>query len=112
MQLVVVGVNHQTAPVALREFLAVSRDWSNLDRLSFLSLDASHELPAIVAMGLPQPYYSKGMWTKFLAEESPAAVQQRKDYYENLYTMLEGGKTQFYLPWTPARLVQTHSILG
>jgi len=62
-------------------------------------------------MGLAQPFYSTGMWTKFLADDSDAAKRQRKDYYAKLGTRLEGGKTQFYVAWTPKHLVQTHSIL-
>ena len=94
---------------ALRDLLAVSRDWSNLDRLSFLSLEGQ-ELPAIVAQGLSQRYYSKNMWNKFLTGNSPEAIAQRRDYYDNLYVTLRGGKTQFYLPWTPKHLVSTITV--
>ena len=94
----------------LRDLMAVSRDWSNLDRVSFLALEAQ-EVPAIVAQGLPQRYYSKSMWHRFPERDSPEALAQRKDYYANLNAILQGGKSQFYLPWTPKHLVRSHAAL-
>ena len=106
------GLASKDQQEALRDLLAVSRDWSDIDRISVmdLGLGAQHRIPAVVATGLAQPFYSTGMWTKFLADDSDAAKRQRKDYYANLGTRLEGGKTQYYVAWTPKHLVRTHSI--
>lgn len=95
----------------LRDYLAVSRDWSNLDRVSCLNLGAQ-ELPAIVALGLPQRYYSKGMWQQFGVVETSDEVEKRRAYYANLQRVLGGGKTQFYLPWVPKYLVSLEAILA
>lgn len=95
---------------ALRNLLAVSHDWSNMDRVSFLTLE-SQAVSAIVAKGLPQGYYSKTRWNDLVDGSVPNVGDLRKDYFKNLGAVLEGGAMQFYLPWTPQYLVTTHGSL-
>ena len=107
----VTGLPPKDQQEALRDLLAVSRDWSNIDRVSVMHLGSQHEIPVVAATGLARPFYSTGMWHKFLAGDTDEARRQRKDYYSKLGVRLEGGKTQFYVAWTPKHLVQTHANL-
>ena len=78
----------------LREKLAVSMDWSAMDRIDRLDLTPGVELPAVQGLGRPQRMYS--------ANAIPSGRVQGKDYWPNLGTQLPGGLRQTVLPFIPA----------
>ena len=77
----------------LRDRMAVSLDWSDCDRVAMIHLHDGNSLPAIEALGLPMPVYSKN------APGLPNVSMP--DYWARLGTMLQGQKTQYFLPFVP-----------
>ena len=79
----------------LRDRMAVSLDWSDCDKVAQLHLHSGNSLPAIEALGLPMPVYSK-------TAPGSAGVSM-PDYWAKLGTMLQGEKTQYFLPFIRVR---------
>jgi hypothetical protein len=77
----------------LREHLAVCFDWSRMDRIDTLSVQAGTELPAIEGTGAPMRVYSA-------AALSNGKVSS-KDYWANLGKYFPGGLKQIVLPFIP-----------
>ncbi len=93
--------NDKTAAMGwLRERMAVSMDWSDCDKVAQIVLHPGNSLPAIEALGLPMPVYSKD------APGCPGVSMP--DYWAKLGTMLQGEKTQYFLPFIPVERVQDY----
>jgi hypothetical protein len=91
--------NDRTAAMGwLRDRMAVSLDWSDCDKVAQIVLHPGNALPAIEALGLPMPVYSKD------APGSPGVSMP--DYWAKLGTMLQGEKTQYFLPFIPVDRVR------
>jgi hypothetical protein len=82
----------------LRDRLAISLDWSDCDRVAQIVLHPRNSLPAIAALGLSMPIYSKD------APGSPGVSMP--DYWASLGSRLQGEKTQYFLPFIPVDRVQ------
>jgi hypothetical protein len=89
----------------LREHLAVSTDWSKLNRIDYISLDAKDEVPAILGAGNPMRVYSPGAVS---VQASPASSRPlpfskvtRKEYWDNFGKFFPGGVRQTILPFLP-----------
>jgi hypothetical protein len=89
----------------LRDHLAVSRDWSKMDRIDYISLSANSDVPAIVGAGNPVKVYSPdAVSTKASsgsAKPLPMAKASRKDYWDNFGKSFPGGVRQTILPFIP-----------
>jgi hypothetical protein len=89
----------------LREHLAVSLDWSKLNRIDYISLTADDELPAIVGSGKPMPVYSPdAVSTKQSATPTkplPMAKTTPKEYFDSFGKFFPGGVRQTILPFIP-----------
>ena len=93
--------NDKTAAMAwLRDRMAVSLDWSDCDKVAQIVMHPGNAMPAIEALGLPMPVYSKN------AAGSPGVSMP--DYWAKLGTMLQGEKTQYFLPFIPVDRVQDY----
>jgi hypothetical protein len=77
----------------LREHLAVSIDWSTMDRIDTLSLTSADELPAIEGRGKQMRVYSATALYKGNAASA--------DYWQNLGKYFPGGMKQLVLPFIP-----------
>jgi len=77
----------------LREHLAVSIDWSAMDRIDTLSLTSVDELPAIEGKGNRMRVYS--------ATALPSGKAASADYWKNLGKYFPGGLKQIVLPFVP-----------
>jgi hypothetical protein len=82
----------------LRDRMAVSLDWSDCDKVAQIVLHPGNALPAIEALGLPMPVYSKN------APGAPGVSMPT--YWASLGTMLQGQKTQYFLPFIPVERVR------
>lgn len=77
----------------LREHLAVSLDWSRMDRIDLLRLGKNDELPAIEGVGTRQRMYS----ATALYQGNARSV----DYWKNIDRYFPGGVKQIALPFIP-----------
>ena len=77
----------------LREHLAISLDWSKMDRIDVMSLGGADEVPAIVGKGLPQR-----MWSPSALPEGKATS---KEYWPNYDKYFPGGVRQTVFPFIP-----------
>jgi len=89
----------------LRQNLAVSIDWSKMDRIDTISLGPKSEIPAVEGIGKPMRTYS------------PEAIPQGKiasaDYWANYGKYFPGGVKQTVLPFIPtAQGVDLNSFLS
>jgi hypothetical protein len=89
----------------LREHLAVSIDWSKLNRIDYITLKTGDELPAIVGTGRPMRVCSPdSVSTKASASSTappPIAKATPKEYFNNLDKLFPGGVRQTILPFIP-----------
>jgi hypothetical protein len=89
----------------LRAHLAISRDWSNLDRMDYISIGAKDEVPAIVGAGNPMRVYSPGAISTKASPNStkplPLAKAKREDYWKDFGKFFPGGIRQTILPFIP-----------
>ncbi|MBZ5622948.1 MAG: hypothetical protein LAQ69_30075 [Acidobacteriia bacterium] len=77
----------------LREHLAVSIDWSKMDRIDVMSLAANQEVPVIEGTGTAQRMYSATALTR--------GKVASKDYWPNLGKFFPGGVKQTVPPFLP-----------
>jgi hypothetical protein len=89
----------------LRAHLAISRDWSKLDRIDYISIGAKDEVPAIVGAGKAMRVYSPDAISTKAAPNStkplPLAKVKRQDYWEDFGKFFPGGIRQTILPFIP-----------
>jgi hypothetical protein len=86
----------------LREYLAVSLDWSKLNRIDCISLDPKDEFPAIVGIGNPVRVYSPNAVSSSSSSRTlPSMKTTLKEYWENLGKFFPGGIRQTILPFVP-----------
>jgi hypothetical protein len=100
----------------LREHLAVSIDWSKMDRIDQISLSQDQEVPAIVGIGKRMRVYSMdAVSTKMPVtptQPPPMAKATLKEYWDNLGKYFPGGVRQTVLPFIPrADLMDLDSFL-
>jgi hypothetical protein len=77
----------------LREHLAVSLDWSKMNRIDVMILRPGDEVPALVGIGSPQRMWSP---KALCAGQAP-----RADYWENYRKYFPGGVRQTVFPFIP-----------
>ena len=77
----------------LREHLAVSLDWSKMDRIDVMLLNRGDEVPAILGKGLPQR-----MWSP---SALPGGRATSKEYWPNFDRYFPGGLRQTVFPFIP-----------
>jgi hypothetical protein len=77
----------------LRRHLAVSIDWSSMNRIDLISLTASEELPAIEGRGAKRPVYSSAA--------IPEGKVLSKNYWPSFGKYFPGGVKQTVLPFIP-----------
>lgn len=77
----------------LRKNLAVSMDWSRMDRIDLIELPLNSEIPAIQGTGVGMPVYSPSAIPKGRVES--------KEYWENFGKYFPGGVKQTVLPFIP-----------
>ncbi len=77
----------------LRKNLAVSLDWSRMDRIDLIDLPLKAEIPAIQGAGLGMPVHSPSAIHKGKVES--------KEYWDNLGRYFPGGVKQTVLPFVP-----------
>jgi len=99
-----------------REHLAVSIDWSKMDRVDQISLSQVQEVPAIVGIGNRMRVYSiDAVSTKMpvtSTQPPPMAKATLKEYWDNLGKYFPGGVEQTVLPFVPrADLMDLDSFL-
>ena len=93
--------NDKTAAMGwLRDRMAVSLDWSDCDKVAKIEMHPGNAMPAIEALGLPMPVYSK--------DAPGSAGVSMPDYWAKLGTTLQGEKTQYFLPFIPVERVRDH----
>jgi hypothetical protein len=87
----------------LREHLAVSIDWSNLNRIDTITLTNESAIPAIVGTGEPMPVFSQdAVSTKSSSTRPlPRAKTAPKEYFDNFGKYFPGGVRQTILPFIP-----------
>ena len=87
----------------LREHLAVSIDWSKLNRIDTITLTEKSAIPAIVGTGEPMPVYSAdAVSTKSSSSKPlPKAKTTPKKYFDSLGKYFPGGLRQTILPFVP-----------
>lgn len=86
--------NRQKTLDWLRNALAVPLDWSKCDKIAQLTLSTGNTLPAVEALGLPMPAYSKDA-----LRNDPSIPLM--DYFAKRREELQGQKTQYFLPFVP-----------
>jgi hypothetical protein len=101
----------------LREHLAVSLDWSKLDRIDRIFIEADGEVPAIVGLGSPKSVYSPDAISTKVSSRTPQplpiAKASRKDYWDNFGKVFPGGVRQTILPFIPrAQGMDLNAFLG
>ena len=77
----------------LRCHLAVSIDWSSMNRIDLISLTPAEELPAIEGKGARKPVYSSAA--------IPQGKVLSKDYWPSFGKYFPGGVKQTILPFIP-----------
>ena len=77
----------------LRQQLAVSLDWSKMDRIDVMSLGRGDEIPAVVGKGLPQR-----MWSPSALPEGRATSDV---YWPDYNKYFPGGVRQTVFPFIP-----------
>jgi hypothetical protein len=77
----------------LREHLAVSLDWSTMDRIDVMSLRAHDEAPTIVGLGAKQRMYS--------SSAIPQGKASSQQYWPNYAKYFPGGVRQTVYPFVP-----------
>lgn len=77
----------------LRSHLAVSIDWSSMNRIDLISLTPAEELPAIEGKGARRPVYS--------SSAIPQGKVLSKDYWPSFAKYFPGGVKQTVLPFIP-----------
>ena len=77
----------------LRRHLAVSIDWSSMNRIDLISLTAAEELPAIEGTGARRAVYS--------STAIPEGKVLSKDYWPSFGKYFPGGVKQTVLPFIP-----------
>jgi hypothetical protein len=77
----------------LREHLAISLDWSRMDRIDVMSLGRADEVPAVVGKGLPQRVWSPSALSK--------GRTTSKEYWPNYDKYFPGGVRQTVFPFIP-----------
>jgi hypothetical protein len=77
----------------LRSHLAVSIDWSSMNRIDLISLTPTEELPAIEGKGARRPVYS--------SSAIPQGKILSKDYWPSFAKYFPGGVKQTVLPFIP-----------
>jgi hypothetical protein len=89
----------------LREHLAVSIDWSKMNRIDYISLGPNDDLPAIVGIGNPMRVYSPNAVSTKASSSStkplPMAKATQKEYWDNFGKFFPGGVRQTILPFFP-----------
>jgi hypothetical protein len=89
----------------LRRHLAVSIDWSSMNRIDLISLTHAEELPAIEGKGAKRPVYSSAAL--------PQGKVLSKDYWPSFGKYFPGGVKQTVLPFIPRALgADLNSFLG
>ncbi len=99
----------------LREHLAVSLDWSKLDRMDIINLKEQEEVPAIVGAGEPMPVYSPdAVSTKTSSNRPlPMAKATPKEYFDYFGKDFPGGVRQTILPFIPRAIgVDSNAFLN
>jgi hypothetical protein len=77
----------------LRKNLAVSVDWSRMDRIDLIELPLNLEIPAIQGTGQGMPVYSPSAIPKGRVES--------KEYWKDFGRYFPGGASQTVLPFIP-----------
>jgi len=77
----------------LRRHLAVSIDWSSMNRIDLITLTTTEELPAIEGRGAKRPVYS--------STAIPEGKVLSKDYWPSFGKYFPGGVKQTVLPFIP-----------
>jgi hypothetical protein len=77
----------------LRSHLAVSIDWSSMNRIDLISLTPAEELPVIEGKGARRPVYSSAA--------IPQGKVLSKDYWPSFAKYFPGGVKQTVLPFIP-----------
>jgi hypothetical protein len=77
----------------LRSHLAVSIDWSSMNRIDLISLTPAEEVPAIEGKGARRPVYS--------SSAIPQGKVLSKDYWLSFAKYFPGGVKQTVLPFIP-----------
>jgi hypothetical protein len=77
----------------LRKNLAVSMDWSRMDRIDLIELPLNSEVPAIQGVGQGMPVYSPSA--------IPKGKVENKEYWKDLGRYFPGGAKQTVLPFIP-----------
>jgi len=77
----------------LRRHLAVSIDWSSMNRIDLIALTPAEELPAIEGKGARRPVFSSAA--------IPQGKVLSKDYWPSFGKYFPGGVTQTMLPFVP-----------
>jgi hypothetical protein len=77
----------------LRQHLAVSIDWSSMNRIDLIALTPAEELPAIEGRGAKRPVYSSAA--------IPEGKVLSKDYWPSFGKYFPGGVKQTVLPFIP-----------
>jgi hypothetical protein len=89
----------------LREHLAVSIDWSKLNRVDTITLSGGDGIPAIVGIGKPMPVYSQDAVSTKVSPGSnrplPVAKTTPEVYFDNFGKFFPGGIRQTILPFIP-----------
>ena len=87
----------------LREHLAVSIDWSKLNRIDTITLTEENVIPAIVGTGAPMPVYSIDAVSSKSSSTRPLPIAKAtpKEYFDNFGKYFPGGLRQTILPFIP-----------
>lgn len=89
----------------LRDHLAVSLDWSKLNRIDRITLTGNAEMPCIVGTGKQMPVYTPNAVSTKVSSTSrqglPIAKTTPMEYFANLGRVFPGGVRQTVLPFIP-----------